>query len=261
MDYCIACRRYLNGALACAGCGTSAEHLIPAAPAAPAPGPAAVFGSDPAALADVYADSLVVLSGERGQGQGRAQGRAAARRRTGHRRRRRTALTVGLGLMLAAGATLGLARLAADGERTDRAATVVLTDEAGPAEPAPLPGLTGDPVAPSGTASAKGPAAGSGKGTAGGAKGGAGRSTEGPTAGSSGSASGEGPSRRASRTPTSAAPTASRSGGSATPSASASSKGPKGKPPKTSSPPPTPSPSPSPTPTPECDDWWNPLCW
>lgn len=261
MDYCSACRRYLNGALACAGCGTPAEHLISAAPVAPAPGSAAGFGSDPAALADVYADSLVVLSGERGPGQGRAQGRAAARRRTGHRRRRRTALTVGLGLMLAAGATLGLARLATDGERTDRAATVVLTDEAGPAEPAPLPGLTGDPVAPSGTASAKGPAAGSGK------QGGTGRGTGASTVGSSGSPSGAGPSRSASRTPTSAAPTTSRSGGSATPSASASSKGPKGKPSKkppqepTEDPTEEPTEEPTPEPTPECDDWWNPLCW
>lgn len=80
MDYCIACRRYLNGALACAGCGTPAEHLISAAPAAPARGSAAGFGSDPAALADVYADSLVVLSGEREHGLGgRGRGRAAAR--------------------------------------------------------------------------------------------------------------------------------------------------------------------------------------
>ncbi|MCX5407399.1 hypothetical protein OHA37_26490 [Streptomyces sp. NBC_00335] len=251
MDYCIACRRYLNGALACAGCGTPAERLISAAPVAPAPGSAAVFGSDPAALADVYADSLVVLSGEPGHGQGRAQGRAAARRRTGHRRRRRTALTVGLGLVLAAGVTLGMARLATDGARTDRAATVVLTDDAAPAEPAP--GLTGDPVAPSGTASAKGPAAGSAKATAGGTKqGGTGRSTGGSTAGASGSASGAGPSRSASRTPTSAAPTTSGAGGSPSPSASASSKGPKGKPGGK----PTPSPTPTPTPRPTVDCWW-----
>ncbi|WP_327306884.1 hypothetical protein OG730_28320 [Streptomyces sp. NBC_01298] len=249
MDYCIACRRYLNGALACAGCGTPAEHLRSAAPAVPA-APAPAFGSDPAALADVYADSLVVLSGERGQGRGRGQGRAADRRRAGHRRRRRTALTVGLGLMLAAGATLGLARLAVDGERTDRAATVVLTDDAGPAEPAPLPGLTDEPAAPSGTASTKGPV----KGTAGSAKpGGTGRSTGASTEGASGSASGAGPSRSASRTPSSAAPSTSGSSGSASPSKSANPKGPKGKPGK-QSPPPPPPPSPSPTPTRDC--WW-----
>lgn len=247
MDYCIACRRYLNGALACAGCGTPAENLISAAPAAPAPGSAAAFGSDPAGLADVYADSLVVLSGEPEHGRGRARGRAADRRRAGHRRRRRTALTAGLGLALAAGATLGLARLTAEGERTDRAATVVLTDDAGPAEPAPLPGLTGEPAAPSGTASSKGPAAGSGKGTAAGTKpGGAGRSTQASAAGPSGSASGSaGPSRSASRTPGSATPSPSESSGSATP----------GKPPgKGTKPKPNPKPSPSPSPTRDC--WW-----
>ncbi|MGW7193681.1 SCO2400 family protein, partial [Streptomyces sp. NPDC054838] len=32
MNYCPACRRHLNGALACAGCGTPAEYLIPAPP-------------------------------------------------------------------------------------------------------------------------------------------------------------------------------------------------------------------------------------
>lgn len=105
MDYCIACRRYLNGALACAGCGTPAEYLTPAAPARPAAafGAAPAPGGDPAALADVYADSLVVLSGGRDEGRGRAAGR----RRAGHRRRRRTALTAGLGLLLAAGVSSG----------------------------------------------------------------------------------------------------------------------------------------------------------
>ncbi|MCM1972054.1 MULTISPECIES: hypothetical protein [unclassified Streptomyces] len=246
MDYCIACRRYLNGALACAGCGTPVERLISAAPAAPAPGSADVFGSDPAALADVYADSLVVLSGERGdgRGRGRAQSRAADRRRAGHRRRRRTALTVGLGLMFAAAATLGLARLATDGERTDRAATVVLTDDAGPAEPAPLPGLTEDPAPPTGTASAKGQGTGSTKATAGGAKpGGTGRSTGGTGASASGSS---GPSRSASPTPTSAAPTPSGSSGSATPGKPPGPKKPDGKP--------RPNPKPTPTATPDC--WW-----
>ncbi|NED03797.1 hypothetical protein G3I55_19255, partial [Streptomyces sp. SID6648] len=40
MDYCHPCRRHLNGALACAGCGTPAEALGPyavPAPAGPAP--------------------------------------------------------------------------------------------------------------------------------------------------------------------------------------------------------------------------------
>ncbi|MCY0925749.1 hypothetical protein OTB20_05930 [Streptomyces sp. H27-H1] len=255
MDYCIACRRYLNGALACAGCGTPAEYLISAAPAAPA---AAAFGSDPTVLADVYADSLVVLSGDRGQG------RAAGRRRAVHRRRRRTALTAGLGLLLAAGASLGLARLATDGERADRAATVELTDDAGPREPDPLPGLTGAPAAPSGKASAKGPAARSAKASAGGTKqggagsaaGGAGASAAGPSAPSSGAA---GPSRSAAGVgggvlPLPVPPVAPTSRGAATPGGTPTSKGPK------PNPTPKPAPTPSPEPTPECSLWdW--LCW
>lgn len=250
MDYCIACRRYLNGALACAGCGTPAEYLISAAPAAPA---AAAFGRDPTVLADVYADSLVVLSGDRGQG------RAAGRRRA-HRRRRRTALTAGLGLLLAAGASLGLARLATDGERTDRAATVELTDDAGPREPDPLPGLTGAPAAPSGKASAKGPAARSAKATAGGTKQGGAGPAAGPSAPSSGAAL---PSRSATGVgggvlPLPVAPVAPTSRGAATPGGTPTSKGPKPKPKPT--PKPTPSPTPSPEPTPECSLWaW--LCW
>ncbi|MYV67517.1 hypothetical protein GT043_16605, partial [Streptomyces sp. SID2131] len=62
MDYCHACRRHLNGALACAGCGTPVEELryetphiaaprqAPAATPAPepSPAPAATPGPSPA---------------------------------------------------------------------------------------------------------------------------------------------------------------------------------------------------------------------
>ncbi|MGQ4514333.1 SCO2400 family protein [Streptomyces sp. DW26H14] len=41
MDYCDRCRRHLNGALACAGCGTPAEDLRRSPRPGPAPGPAA----------------------------------------------------------------------------------------------------------------------------------------------------------------------------------------------------------------------------
>ncbi|XQE88881.1 SCO2400 family protein [Streptomyces microflavus] len=37
MDYCHPCRRHLNGALACAGCGTPADALGPYAVPAPTP--------------------------------------------------------------------------------------------------------------------------------------------------------------------------------------------------------------------------------
>ncbi|WP_406367160.1 hypothetical protein [Streptomyces sp. NBC_01546] len=82
-------------------------------------------------LADVYADSLVVLSAPN-------ERRTGARRRATHRRRRRTVLTMGLGLLVATAGTLAVARMATEGQRSDRAATVVLTDD-GPQQPAPLP--------------------------------------------------------------------------------------------------------------------------
>ncbi|MFC9487019.1 hypothetical protein ACFTZM_13175, partial [Streptomyces hydrogenans] len=63
MDYCHACRRHLNGALACAGCGTPVERLRydtphappPAAPheGAEAPEP---YPTGPSYATDPYAD-------------------------------------------------------------------------------------------------------------------------------------------------------------------------------------------------------------
>ncbi|MBT2466765.1 hypothetical protein J7E97_02490 [Streptomyces sp. ISL-66] len=251
MDYCIACHRHLNGALACAGCGTPAEHLIPGAPPRPAAASSAPE-SGPAALADVYADSLVVLSGA-----GR-QGRAGARRRTTHRRRRRTLLAVGAGFLLAVGTMLGLARMVTDGERTDRAATVVLTDDAGPEEPAPLPGLTGAPAQPSAVPSGRTAtvAAGSAKATAGGTKqAGPGRTAggsavPGPAASASGSQA-AGPTRSATATgggvqPTPSGPATAASSGAPTPSGSVTPTGP--------------APQPTPPKRPACP-WWNLLCW
>ena len=38
MDFCLPCRRHLNGALACPGCGTSIEELRAYAPRVPAQG-------------------------------------------------------------------------------------------------------------------------------------------------------------------------------------------------------------------------------
>ncbi|WP_421673836.1 SCO2400 family protein, partial [Streptomyces parvus] len=46
MDYCHSCQRHLNGALACAGCGTPAEALGPyAMPAAAGPAPDERYGA------------------------------------------------------------------------------------------------------------------------------------------------------------------------------------------------------------------------
>ncbi|MFE2323540.1 hypothetical protein ACFXD5_06400 [Streptomyces sp. NPDC059385] len=239
MNFCHACQRHLNGALACAGCGTSAEYLTAAPPgAAPPPGRAMPpVPEAPTALADVYADSLVTLSvpNER---------RAGARRRAERRRRSRMTLTVTLGVLLATAASLLVVRMAENGKASDRASEVVLTDD-GPQQPAPLPDLptSGAPSAPGGKATAK-VAAGPTKKAA----------PVSLTPGTSASAS--------------AAPAPTLSGTvSGTPSPSKSGKpGGQVKPSQSASGTATPSPTGAPTPTPKptktkCNQWWNPLCW
>lgn len=135
-DYCHACRRHLNGALACPGCGTPADAL------ALRPGrsePVASAGepvpSEPYGDADGTPASpgRAELRRARGRGQGRPRADRRARRGTAsegrpggtavsrrdrkaaasHRRRRRRALLVGAGFVLAAGG-LSLAELGAD---------------------------------------------------------------------------------------------------------------------------------------------------
>ncbi|MFD4240702.1 hypothetical protein ACFWP3_03735 [Streptomyces sp. NPDC058525] len=210
---------------------------MPAPPAAPA---AAVAGYEPEraprTTAEVYADSLVVLSAPN-------ERRPGARRRATHRRRRRTVLTMGLGLLIATAGTLAVARMATDGQRSDRAATVVLTDD-GPQQPAPLPDAS-TPRAPEPAASGK--ASGAAKATGPAAKTGA------PAQGAGGAAQPEPPSSApaptasgpASGTPSprgSVKPTAS---GQQTPSGSAT---------------PPPPPPPAPTPTKDCG-FLGFLCW
>lgn len=245
MNYCPACRRHLNGALACAGCGTPAQYLMHAAPPAPdvpvAPYAAEGASAQPSTLADVYADSLVVLSGP-------GEGRSGARRRVTHRRRRRTVLTIGLGLVLATGGTLAAARIAADGERSDRAATVVLTDDAAPQQPVPAPDA---PTGAAPTAKGSGKASGAAKTGAAAAK------TAGPgTASPGGTQPGPTSSEPAPATSVPASGTP-RPGGTVGPTGTG-----KPKPSGTASPtgtpvapPPPPPPSPSPTPTKTCSFW------
>ncbi|MGM9465313.1 SCO2400 family protein [Streptomyces murinus] len=99
MDYCLPCRRHLNGALVCPGCGTPADRI---------PGPAAVE-PEPG-------------EPEKGPGEGRpggepepVGGRAERRGRkaAAHRRRRRRTVLLAAGLVLAAGG-LGFAELGTD---------------------------------------------------------------------------------------------------------------------------------------------------
>ncbi|WP_426497330.1 SCO2400 family protein [Streptomyces sp. D54] len=136
MDYCHPCRRHLNGALACAGCGTPAEALglyaVPA-PAGPAPGvrdardgTAAPSGAGDARRGTRRDGRLDARRDARRGAGGRPDARPGSRRRVrgGHRRRGRTVLLGALGLLLAAGA-LSLAELAMEPGRDDTAADFV----------------------------------------------------------------------------------------------------------------------------------------
>ncbi|MFE3937096.1 hypothetical protein ACFXPJ_25865, partial [Streptomyces goshikiensis] len=198
MNYCHACRRHLNGALACAGCGTPAEYLSPAAPGAPAtpgvpPGYAAPAGYEAAPAGYAAPNGYAAPTGYEaapnayeaapagydartgyeaapaGAGPvppgGEPEGdwvvtlsaaderRPGARRRSANRRRGRTGMTIGLGLVLAVGGSVAVARRATDAEGSDRASKVMLTDDTGPDQPAPLPSRA--PAAPSALPSAK----------------------------------------------------------------------------------------------------------
>ncbi|MCX4962567.1 SCO2400 family protein [Streptomyces virginiae] len=237
MNYCHACRRHLNGALACAGCGTPAEYLIPAASgAAPPAAPVAEtpYSGPPTALAEVFADSLVVLSESN-------ERRPGARRRATHRRRRRTVLSLSLGLLIAVGGSMALARMATEGERTDRASNVVLTDD-GPQQPAPVPDAP--------TAGApKGPAKVTAKATVAGTK-------TAVAAAPSGDATQPGPTSSA-PAPETSGPTSRTPGPGPTVRGTASGKPSPSAPTSTQAPPPPPSPTPTPSPTKDC---WI-FCW
>ncbi|MFD5741920.1 hypothetical protein ACFXJM_11860 [Streptomyces massasporeus] len=151
MDYCDPCRRHLNGALACPGCGTSADTLRgrgqeygaygataaghsgagpqgpdgPDAPDASDHGPDGYGGHDdtydaPHAEDDVEDDGehLGRAARRRGRGHGpAADGPGGSSRRdrkaAAHRRRRRRTLFVAAGFVLAAGG-LSLAELGLD---------------------------------------------------------------------------------------------------------------------------------------------------
>ncbi|MFJ3924173.1 hypothetical protein [Streptomyces sp. NPDC090022] len=289
MDYCHACHRHLNGALACAGCGTPAEYLTAAAPAPAAsagagagagagsagpvagvspyaPGAVPYAGSGPDSGASPYArpayedvtgpapgspagvvedgstldgstsggyehagdDALVVLAAPH---SGRPGARRGGRGASGRRRRRRTAMTAGLGLLLAALGSFALARLTAEAPAGDRASTVMLTDDT-PPDQGPAPGVpTAAPTlgqAPTKSAGTAAPVKATG--TAG--------ATRSP--GASASSATTGPSQSAA--PTGPGPTAS-AGPTSGPT------GPGTRPPGNPAPPPV-SPTPTPTATP-----------
>ncbi|MFF9910552.1 hypothetical protein [Streptomyces sp. NPDC013457] len=163
MDYCHQCRRHLNGALACAGCGTPVEELRYETPQAAAP----------RAVAAERVEH--VEHGARAEREGRAEhvyeldplepprvtsqgGRAAARRgavpsgRAGARRSRRARSRKGrnvvvgtLGIVLAAGA-LSMAKMALEPPGEGGAATAVQEEEAVETSLPPLPSQTAPPT-------------------------------------------------------------------------------------------------------------------
>lgn len=126
MDYCHQCRRHLNGALACAGCGTPVEELRHLSPGAPA--------ADHVVERDEVSDPV---------GHRRSRRQPAPRRkppsgRRARKRRGRKVLLGTFGLLLAAGA-LSLAELAYENAGDDGAATSVKEEESAETEAAPEP--------------------------------------------------------------------------------------------------------------------------
>lgn len=123
MDYCHPCQRHLNGALACAGCGTPADALVPYAVTG-----ASGHSAEPAA-------ETLEASGSAGH---RRRGRGDARRRgrRAHRRRGRALLLTATGVVLALGA-LSLAELAMEPDGDSSAAEYVSEATSSATEPLP----------------------------------------------------------------------------------------------------------------------------
>ncbi|MFD4141678.1 hypothetical protein [Streptomyces sp. NPDC058572] len=119
MDYCHPCGRHLNGALACAGCGTPVEELRHFSPTA--------AEGDHVYELDVVSEPAVPRRARRQQPAQRREapsGRKATRARRARKRRGRNVVLGTFGLALAAGA-LSLAELATEKGGSDGAATSV----------------------------------------------------------------------------------------------------------------------------------------
>ncbi|MEV6261859.1 hypothetical protein AB0M42_14055 [Streptomyces sp. NPDC051784] len=138
MDYCHPCRRHLNGALACAGCGTPADALAPCAVGGPT-GLDAGSGSETVEVSGG--------AGHRRRPRGSAAGRSRGRRRNGHRRRGRALLLSVVGVVLALGA-LSLAELAMEPEGGSGAADYVSEAEGARSTPPVLRSPESEPPAP-----------------------------------------------------------------------------------------------------------------
>ncbi|MEU2158104.1 hypothetical protein ABZ532_24375 [Streptomyces sp. NPDC019396] len=155
MDYCYQCRRHLNGALACAGCGTPAEGLryhnpavVPAAmPAARVPvaeaGPAPVNRPSAAPsdevvveLGGAYDEPRTPSGHRRAPTESRKTRRSAGVRR--RRKRGRKVVVGAVGLALAAG-VLSLTELAKETVWGGDGASVEVREEEAPPQVEEIP--------------------------------------------------------------------------------------------------------------------------
>ncbi|MDX2620424.1 hypothetical protein AB0K64_02330 [Streptomyces sp. NPDC053741] len=135
MDYCHPCQRHLNGALACAGCGTPADALVPFAVPADRPG----RDAEPARAASQAFDA----TGRRR----RARGETRRRGRRTHRRRGRALLLTAVGVVLALGA-LSLAELAMEPGGDSGASEYVSEATSSATEPLPSASSGTEPDGP-----------------------------------------------------------------------------------------------------------------
>ncbi|GHB24893.1 hypothetical protein GCM10010331_08600 [Streptomyces xanthochromogenes] len=233
MDYCHSCRRHLNGALACAGCGTPAEALAPS----PEDELLVYAGAAPGA------PEVLAPTGHRRARGGRATGRG----RRARRKRGKVIVFGAAGLVLVAGA-VGFVQMAMEPPVHDRASAVREDQEI--SDPQPLP--SGDAAVVPSAPTAK-PGSSRGRGPGAGAPARDVDVVEAHTAGASPT-----PSRSAAPHPGPSSPS-STPVPSGSPGASGSPKpgGPTpGGPPSSEQPPPPPPPSPSPSPTCRRFLWW-----
>ncbi|MEU9097071.1 hypothetical protein [Streptomyces sp. NPDC048361] len=229
MDYCHSCRRHLNGALACAGCGTPAQELAPAPE-----------------------DELLVYAGAPSHGGAEVLAPSGHRRaRKGRRARRKRGKVVlfgSAGLVLVAGA-VGFVQMAMEPSVNDRASSVHEDETISDPQPLPSGAAVTAPSRPT-AEPVSSRRRGSGAGTAS-----PGADGDGPRhAGSSPKVTASGPADPrppSSRPSSSASPGASDSPGTGEPP-------PSSQPPSTPAPPPPPPPTPSPSPSQTCHRflWW-----
>ncbi|MFE7772670.1 hypothetical protein ACFU5O_01970 [Streptomyces sp. NPDC057445] len=136
MDYCHQCRRHLNGALACAGCGTPAEELRHHNPAAPADDVVIELGG-------AYEEDRPSAGHRRAPSQNRRARRPAGVRR--RKKRGRKVLMGTVGLALAAGG-LSLAELAREAVWDDGASVEVREEESLAVDDVPEPTASDEPA-------------------------------------------------------------------------------------------------------------------